>query len=313
MAKSKQPPPVSGVYAALATPSRANSTEADAAALLDYLDTVVRTGVDGLVLFGSTGEFIHFDVAERMRVLTLAIRRSRVPVLVNVSHSTLAGAIELAQNAMDSGAAGLLLMPPYFYRYTDDQIWAFYGEFLRSAAGGARVYLYNLPFFTNPISPALFERLLTFGGIAGAKDSSGDPRLFHFLRDLRERTRFTLLAGNEALYLEARSRGADGIVSGVAAAVPELLMAMDRAIQTRQTERAARLNVRLQEFVRWVERFPATVAIKQAAAERGWKLNHFAFPVGDDTFAEVQHFRQWLREWLPVVLNECTDAVAMRV
>src|SRR5437763_11073546 len=115
MATDQQPVAASGVYAALGTPRRPNSTEADGAAMLDYLDAVVQAGVDGLVLFGSTGEFVHFEIEERTRVVSLAIRRSRVPVLVNVSHSTLAGSVELAENASDAGASGLLLMPPYFY------------------------------------------------------------------------------------------------------------------------------------------------------------------------------------------------------
>src|SRR6185437_6919329 len=103
-----------GVYAAVATPRVADSIEIDPAALFDYLDAIAQAGVDGIVLFGSTGEFVHFELADRMRVATLAIKRCRVPLLVNVSHSTLDGALDLADCAIEAGAAGLLLMPPYF-------------------------------------------------------------------------------------------------------------------------------------------------------------------------------------------------------
>lgn len=312
MAKSKQPPPPSGVYAALATPRRPETIEADAAALLDYVDTVVRAGVDGLVLFGSTGEFVHFDVAERMRVLTLAIRRSRVPVLVNVSHSTLAGAVHLSENAMDAGAAGVLLMPPYFYHYTDAQLLEFYQQFVRAIGGRICVYLYNLPLFTNPISGALAIRLLRSGAFAGIKDSSGDWPLFETLRDLRDKVPFRLLVGSESLYVRSRFASADGIVSGVAAALPELLVAMDRAIRANNSERANRLNARLEEFVAWIEKFPPTVGIKQAAVARGWKLNHFPFSLDDDTQAGLAGFHHWLRAWLPVVLRESSDAAAVK-
>ncbi len=77
-----------GVYAALVTPRRPDTIEADTAAYLDYLDQVAAAGVDGFVFFGSTGEFVHFEVEERMRVVGLAAKRSRLPVLVNISHST---------------------------------------------------------------------------------------------------------------------------------------------------------------------------------------------------------------------------------
>src|SRR5947208_6280787 len=98
------------VFASLVTPSRAGTNEIDVGLLLDYLDRVTHGGVDGLVLFGTAGEFIHFDMPERIRTTSLAIRRSRVPTLVNVSHSTLAGTLAIAESAINLGAAGILLM-----------------------------------------------------------------------------------------------------------------------------------------------------------------------------------------------------------
>jgi len=309
---NKQPLPVSGVYAALATPRRSESMEADAAVLLEYLDTVTHTGVDGLVLFGSTGEFVHFDVAERMRVVTLAMRRSRVPVLVNVSHSTLAGALDLAEHAISTNATGILLMPPYFYRYSEPQLLEFYQQFARATHGKTPVYLYNLPAFTNPISPELAGQLLESGDFAGIKDSSGDYELFRALKSLRVRLPFALLVGSESIYLTGRAEGADGIVSGVAAAIPELLVAMERAIRSSNFEVAQRLDRHLHEFVAWIDRFPATVAIKQAAVSRKWKLNDFPFRFDDDTQADLAAFHNWLSGWLPSVLAECNEAAVLR-
>jgi 4-hydroxy-tetrahydrodipicolinate synthase len=301
MAQKRKVDLAAGVYAALATPRRSDSIEADTAALLDYLDAVVRTGVDGLVLFGSTGEFVHFDTEERMRVCSLAIKRSRVPVLVNVSHSTLDGAVQLAESACGLGASGVLLMPPYFYRYADEEIAAFYGQFLAAFAGQLPVYLYNLPFFTNPMSAELAVSLLETGKFAGIKDSSGQWGMFEALLAQRKRQEFRLLAGHECIYLRARTEGADGIVSGVAAAVPELMVALDRACVARDSEKASRLNARLLEFLPWVERFPSTVAIKWAAVARGWKQKHSAVPL---PAGQITEYQTWLTEWIPQVLRE---------
>ena len=312
MSTSNEPSRATGVYAALLTPRRAQTIEADAATLLEYLDRVAEAGVNGLVLFGSTGEFIHFDLLERMRVLALAIRRSRVPVLVNVSHSTFAGALALAENAVEAGAAGLLLMPPYFYRYSDEQIAAFYAAFAQELSGKAALYLYNLPMFTNPISPALAEKLLRSGAYVGIKDSTLDWPTLERLTALRGNVDFALLVGNEVLYLRGRVAGADGIVSGVAAALPELLVAMERAVRASDLDRARRLNVRLEEFLVYVNKFPATAAIKQTANARGWKLGDLVLPLDEHTRHEFTEFQRWLDEWLPEVLAECTEARAMR-
>jgi len=302
MGKKEEAPLASGVYAALATPRPQNSVEADAAALFDYIDLIQNRGVDGMVLFGSTGEFIHFDVTERMRVLMLAKKRCRIPLLVNVAHSTLAGAIELAEDAMATGVAGLLLMPPYYFRYTGVQIAEFYRQFAKEVDGKARIYLYNIPQFTNAIPPEVMEELLSSGAFAGIKDSGGDWGLFERLLALKANHPFQLLIGSDRIYRRARPLGADGIVSGVAAAVPELLVGLERAIVAKQQERADALDARLQEFLGWIDRFPAPVGIKIAACARGWKLAHTALPYDEQTLIAKQEFEQWFKEWLPLVL-----------
>ncbi len=307
----KEIDPAHGVYAALGTPRRPNSVEVDTAALLEYLDQVTASGVDGLVLFGSTGEFVHFSPGERIRATTLALRRSRLPLLVNVSHSTLAGAVEIAEAAIDAGSVGLMLTPPYFYSYSDDQIFEFYTQFLRLAAG-ARVYLYNLPMFLNPISPALAIRLLETGQFTGIKDSSGNWDLFTKLSEVRQKISFQLLVGNEAIYLDGRLAGADGIISGVAAAFPELMVALDHVIAAGDTEAAQRLNARLLEFLHYVNKFPATLAIRQAAAARGWKLRDLALPLDSVTATELVKFKDWFRGWSPKVAAECNAATTVR-
>ncbi len=292
------------MYAALATPRRPNSIEADTAVLLEYLDVISGAGVDGVVLFGSTGEFIHFELEERMRVAALAIKRSRVPVLVNASHSSLPGAVAVAGNARETGASGLMLTPPYFYAYTEDQIFEFYQQFLQQVGRDIPVYLYNLPMFLNPISPGLAARLLETGAFAGIKDSSTEWDSVESLQSLRQKIPFQLLIGNESLYLRGRPH-ADGTISGVAAAVPELLVALDRALMGGDAVRTERLHTWLGEFVNYVNKFPPTVAIKQAATVRGWKLNHTAVPLDEDTAADVIAFHGWFRTWLAEVLPEC--------
>jgi 4-hydroxy-tetrahydrodipicolinate synthase len=221
---------------------------------------------------------------------------------VNVAPSTLAGAIELAEDAMTTGADGLLLMPPYFFRYSGGQIAEFYRQFAKEVDGKARVYLYNIPQFTNAIPPEVMEGLLASGEFAGIKDSSGDWDLFERLLAWKANHPFQLLIGNDAIYRRARPLGADGIVSGVAAAVPELLVALDRAMVAKGEERANELDVRLQEFLAWIGKFPATIGIKIAACARGWKLAHTAVPYDDQTLAAKREFEDWFKEWLPLVL-----------
>ena len=305
MSRPRIPVLPSGVYAALLTPRKPGTTDADAAALLDYLDKAIAAGVAGLVLFGATGEFVHFDPAERARTAALAIRRSRVPVLVNISHSTMVGTIALAESAMKIGADGVMLMPPYFYRYNDNDLFAFYQEVAELLDRQIPIYIYNLPAFTNPLTFSLVEKILSLPGVTGIKDSSGDRDLMFHLQELRRRTDFRLMVGNESLYPDARLAGADGIVSGLSAAIPELLVALDRAILAHH-EAAQLYGNRLTEYLQWVERLPPVTAIKETAAYRGWIRNEHVLPFSPQSRATILELRSWLSAWLPVTLAECS-------
>ena len=95
----------------------------------------------------------------------------------------------------------------------------------------ARIFLYNIPFFTNEIAIETATSLLATGLFAGIKDSSGQYGYFERLLAVSKEKPFTLLVGNDRIYTRARQAGAHGIVSGVACVVPELLVALDRAIQ----------------------------------------------------------------------------------
>lgn len=301
---SNPPGSASGVYAALATPRRPQSIEADTGRLLDYLGNVEIAGVDGLVLFGATGEFVHFDTEQRCAVCSLALKRSRVPVLVNVSHSTLEGALNLAETALSLGAAGVLLMPPYFFRYTEDRIFAFYSAFFEASRRQIPVYLYNLPFFTNPLTAAGLHRLLVDLPFAGVKDSSGEWELFMALLAARKERPFQLFCGHERIFTRARQAGAVGIISGVSAGLPELIVRLDRAIREADETCIAQLDARLHELLAWLDRFPTPVGIRQLAHFRGWPHEIAAVPMDP---ALVSAYREWLTDWLPATLKDCAS------
>src|SRR5690606_6997327 len=153
--------------AAAITPRRLGSQDVNRAATWDLIDHLVEHGVNGIVLLGSTGEFIHFSPAERMRLMGLASKRSRVPVVVSVSHSTLDGAVEMAHAAGASGAAAVLLMPPHFFRYSQRDLLWFYRLFADQARLDIPTLLYNIPLFTNELAFETAEELIQSGAAQG--------------------------------------------------------------------------------------------------------------------------------------------------
>ncbi len=258
--------------------------------MLDLIDFLCKGGVDAICLLGSTGEFLNVPFADRIRLVHLGVKRSRVPILAGVSHSTLDGAVELASEAVGSGAAGLLLMPPYFFQYGQDDVLEFYFRFREQVPKRIPVFLYNIPQFTNPIAIKSATALLATGQFAGIKDSSGDQPYFEQLLAFKKEAEFTLLCGNDRLARWARASGAEGVVSGCACAVPELLAALDRAPSDA-------LESQLMEFIERIDQFPTPVGVKVAAGLRKLKTGPLAVPLDREKCIILEEFKTWFAAW----------------
>jgi N-acetylneuraminate lyase len=296
-----------GVIVAAVTPRRPQEHCIDIGASLELIDFLCSTGVSGIALFGSTGEFVDFGLDDRRQMVHLAARRSRVPLLVNVSHSTLDGAIELARDSVQAGVAGLLLMPPYYFRHSREEIRSFYRAFAAEIGDSTRTYLYNIPIFTNEIAIATATELLTEGLYAGIKDSSGNMDYFRSLQEAYARKPFTLFAGLERLYVQQRRMGAHGTISGVSSAVPELIVALDQAVVAGDEQRIAKLEPRLAELSKWFDRFSWPVGVKEALSQRKLKGGARSMPLGAEGDRQLAEFGAWFREWLPGMLRDCRN------
>ncbi len=288
---------LSGIFPAAITPQHPKTREADYAGALELVDFLAAAGVDGICLFGSTGEFINYSFAERHRLLSLAAKRSRVPIIAGVSHSTLSGALQLADDAITAGADALMLMPPYFYRYAQPEVEQFYRDFAREASDAVPILLYNIPAFTTGIEIQTARRLFETGRFAGMKDSSGDWAYFEQLLELRKEQPFALFGGPELLVGRAIRAGADGVMSGCACAVPELVVGLAKALAAGDMALADTLDARLIDFATRAAQFPWPVAVRRAVELRGQKSGPLAVPLSPGTRAALEEFSAWFREW----------------
>ena len=101
------------------------------------------------------------------------------------------------------------------------------------------------------------------------------------------------------------SLGAGGIVSGIASAVPELMVALDGALRAGAQERIQPLQARVIEFLEWMDQFPFPVGIKEAAKQRKLKMGAPAVPLSEPESRRLEEFREWFPGWLSTVLREC--------
>ncbi len=197
--------------------------EPDVGKFIDHCRWVLEEGCHGLVMFGTTGEANSFSVEERIRVLDAAIDAGLPAdrMMVGTGCAALPDTVHLTRHAIDRGALGILMLPPFYYKNPSDEgLYAYFAHLVETIArDDLRVYLYHFPQMSaTPLSSALVTRLRNaFGAvIAGLKDSSGD---FEQSRAIVAATGgvaedFDVYPSSEAMLWDGLAIGTAGIISG---------------------------------------------------------------------------------------------------
>ena len=206
-----------GVFAAAVTPLN-SALEPDASMFVAHCRWLLERGCDGVVPIGTTGEGNSLSVGQRL-TLVEAAARSGIPMtrfIIGTGSCALGDAVELTRAAVAAGAAGVLVLPPFYYKEpSEDGLVRFYSEVIeRVGDRRLRLYLYHFPHLsTVPITPGLIKRLLAAypHTVAGLKDSSGDWP--YSAKLLGEFPGFGVFSGSEGYLLANLRAGGMGCIS----------------------------------------------------------------------------------------------------
>ena len=161
------------LWSALLTPTREDES-VNYDALERIVERQIEEGAEGFYCCGSSGEALLLTLEERKQVLehTVKAANGRVPVISHVGTIRTADAIELARHALDHGAMAVSMIPPYYYKFSMDDIIGYY-EAVIDALPHAPVIVYNIPQFTGvEFSKDNAGRLLANENIVGIKHTS---------------------------------------------------------------------------------------------------------------------------------------------
>jgi 4-hydroxy-tetrahydrodipicolinate synthase len=271
---------IRGVLAPVLTPFTAD-LRPDATRLAQLCRWLLAQDV-GLALFGTTSEANSMSVSEKLALLD-GLLDAGIPaarMMPGTGCCAIPDTVLLTRRAVETGCAGVLMLPPFYYKgVSDDGLFASYAEVIdRVGDARARIYLYHIPPVSQvPISLALIERLLARypQTIAGVKDSSGD---FDNMRAMMERfgsSGFDVFSGNESFLLAILRGGGAGCISATAnvnaPAIAQLAREWSSANADAQQASLERVRAVFQ-------RFPVIPALKAAVA-------HFA---RDDRWARLR-------------------------
>src|SRR6478672_962567 len=271
-----------GAMTAMVTPFREGRL--DESRLRDQIEFQIKSGIDGLVPVGTTGESPTLDFPEHERVIALTVEsaRGRVPVIAGTGGNATTEALELHSFAKKAGAAACLSVNPYYNKPTQEGL---YRHFMTLADRvDLPIVLYNIPGRTGiTMSPQTVARLNAHPNIVAIKEATGSLDMASEILSLCD---ITVLSGDDSLTLPLMSIGAKGIISVASNLLPRDIKAMTKLALAGNFAEAMNLHRRLFPFIKtlFLEGNPA--GIKHAMRVAGLDTGEMRLPLweaGDGT------------------------------
>lgn len=235
--------PLRGIIPPVITPMIDNDT-LDVVGLENLLNRMIRGGVSGVFILGTSGEAqnISYHVRKELIKETCRIIEKRIPVLVGITDTSFSESLSLAATAAQCGADALVAAPPYYFAPGQAELLQYYNDLANRLP--LPLFLYNMPSHVKVmIEPETVLALSENPNIIGLKDSSANGVYFQKLIHLfSNNPTFTLLCGPEEMTAEVVLMGGHGGVNGGANLFPELYVALYNAAANKDFEKLTELQ-----------------------------------------------------------------------
>jgi 4-hydroxy-tetrahydrodipicolinate synthase len=257
---------LTGAFAPVVTPFAADGSP-DVQRFIAHARWLVQQGA-GLAPFGTNSEANSLTLDERRQLLD-ALLQAGIPaakLLPGTGACSAGEAAQLSRHAVQAGCAGVLMLPPFFYKgLSDEGLYAWYAEVIaRIADPRLELYLYHIPALSGvPITHAVIERLLRDfpGTVVGIKDSSGD---WDNLAAMLERfPTLEIFPASESFISRTRPLGARGCISATVNINPGRI---SRLVKEWGSEEGPALQAEVDALRKIVQGYPMIAALKEVLA-----------------------------------------------
>ncbi len=210
-------PELAGICVPICTPFDPSGESFDDEALRAHVDSMLEAGVHIILVCGGTGEFPYLRPGERRRIAEVAGRQigGRAGFMVQTSGVSTTETIEASKHALDAGADGIMVLPPYFEGPERRGVLWHYEQVARAV--DLPIMVYNIPQSTTiDITPDLYAQLLEIDNIEAIKDSTGSLIRIQELLAVGG----TVFNGADPIAFAALLAGCPGCVWGAVNAMP---------------------------------------------------------------------------------------------
>jgi 4-hydroxy-tetrahydrodipicolinate synthase len=296
---------LSGTITAMITPFR--NQQLDDEGWAHNIRYQIAQGVNGILLFGSTGESPTLAPAEQRRMLSIAAGEAKGKVQIWAGTGTYCTrqTIENTKQAHDLGADVALIVVPYYNKPTQEGIFRHFEVIAQKAE--LPIVIYNNPgrCGTN-IEPATLMRLAELPNIAGIKESTGNINqtgdYLHAV--LKKHPKFVLLSGDDIMTLPMIVLGASGVVSVASNLIPAQVVAFVKAALERRFEHAKELHYQLLPLFKSIFMESNPIPIKTAMQLCGMPAGECRLPLCQMAPENINILRQLLMRMQLLALEE---------
>jgi len=262
-----------GVIAAMLTPfdDKGRIAEKEVVKLVNFL---IEKGVDGIFPVSSCGEYVHLDMDERKYLIDIVIdaAKGRVDITPGTGATCYQKSIELANYAREKGCSAVVLHGPYFFKNINEIVEGHLKKVALSV--DMPIFLYNIPFFANEVTPEITANLCSLPNIVGIKDSSGNMVNVMNLIDMTRRIKpeFKVLVGAEEILFSALAAGGNGCMVATACSMPEFMVGIYKNFKAGRPDIALKLQLAILELIRVMKSVNFPQGFKEAVDVRGIKM-----------------------------------------
>ena len=266
-----------GVATALITPLDANGVNYEQFGKL--IDWQIESGINALVIAGTTGEGSTLSDEEHREVLKYAIERiaGRVPAIAGTGSNDTAYAISLTKYACELGYDGMLLVTPYYNKTTQAGLVAMFKTIADESTKPC--ILYNVPSRTGVnIEPSTYEALKGYPNITAIKEANGNiSKIVETFSLIGEE--MDLYSGNDDQIVPILSMGGSGVISVLSNLMPKETVKMCELCFTGDYKAAAKMQMDYLPLINALFCEVNPIPVKAAMAAMGYCDNYVRLPL----------------------------------
>ena len=287
-----------GAATAIVTPLTAEGVDYEAFGRL--IDWQIESGIDALVVAGTTGEGSCLTDDEHREVIRYSVERAkgRVPIIAGTGSNDTDYAIGLTKCACEAGADAALVVTPYYNKATQKGLIKMYEQI--ADASTIPLILYNVPSRTGVnIEPATFAALADHPMISAIKEANGDfSKMAETMSLIGDK--LDLYSGNDDQIIPAMSLGGKGVISVLSNLIPAETSAMCKYYLEGREKEATALQLKYIPLIKALFSEVNPIPVKAAMAAMGYCEDYLRMPL---TSMEDDHKAVLLQRMREVGIN----------